>query len=71
MGLRGRGGAGGCVQAFGGAQCGGGLGGVLLGLAEFGDGFSERGQLGDEHERGHRLVAGDAGERGQQPGGLP
>jgi len=32
----------------GGAERGGGLGGVLLGFAEFGDGFGERGQLDDE-----------------------
>jgi hypothetical protein len=44
---------------------------VLLGLAEFGDGFRERGQLGDEQDRGHRPVLGDVGERGYQPGGLP
>jgi hypothetical protein len=59
------------VQTFGGMQCSGGLGGVLLGLAEFGDGFGERGQLDDEHERGHQPVLGDISERGQQPGGLP
>ena len=59
------------MQAFGGAQCGGGLGGVLLGVAEFGDGFSKRGQLGDEHEPDHRPVLGDISERGQQPGSLP
>jgi len=44
---------------------------VLLGFAEFGDGFGERGQLGDEHDRGHRLVLREVGERGYQPGGLP
>jgi hypothetical protein len=53
LGLRSRGEAGSAVQVFGGTQCGGGLGGVLLGLAEFGDGFGERGQLDDEYERGH------------------
>jgi hypothetical protein len=58
------------VEVPGGVERGGGLGGVLLGLAEFGDGFGERGQLGDEHERGHRPVLGDIGERRQQPGGL-
>ena len=59
------------VQAPGGPQRGGGLGGVLLGFAEFGDGFGERGQPGNEHDRGQRPVAGQVGERGQQPGGLP
>jgi hypothetical protein len=44
---------------------------MLLGLAEFGDGFSERGQLDDEHKRRHRPVLSDVGERRQQPGGLP
>ena len=48
----------------GGTQCGSGLGGVLLGFAEFGDGFGERGQPGDEHGRGQRPVAGQVGERG-------
>jgi hypothetical protein len=59
------------VKVPGGAYCGGGLGGVLLGFAEFGDGFGERGQLDNEHDGGHRPVAGQVGERGQQPGGLP
>jgi hypothetical protein len=63
--------AGSGVQSFGGAQCSGGLGGVLLGLAEFGDGFGERGQLGDEQDRGHRPVLSEGGECGYQPGGLP
>ena len=49
---------------------GGGLGGVPLGFAEFGDGFGERGQSRDEHDRGYASVAGQAGECGQQPGGL-
>lgn len=31
------------MEVFSGAHCGGGLGGVLLGFAEFGDGFGERG----------------------------
>jgi hypothetical protein len=34
------------VQSFGGDASGGGLGGVPLGVAEFGDGFGERGQPG-------------------------
>ena len=32
------------VQLFGGGAGCGGLGGVLLGIAEFGDGFGERGR---------------------------
>jgi len=58
------------VQLLGGDAGRGGLGGVLLGVAELGDGFGERGQPGDEHDRGHGAVAGQGGERGQQPGGL-
>jgi hypothetical protein len=58
------------VQSFGGGMGCGGLGGVLLGVAEFGDGFGQRGQPCDEHDRGHGAVAGQVGERGQQPGGL-
>jgi hypothetical protein len=48
----------------------GGLGGVLLGVAKSGDGFGQRGQPRDEHDRGHGAVAGQVGERGQQPGHL-
>jgi hypothetical protein len=48
----------------------GGLGGALLGVAKFGDGFGQHGQPGDEHDRGHGAVAGQVGERGQQPGRL-
>jgi hypothetical protein len=44
---------------------------VLLGVAKSGDGFGERGQPGDEHDGGHRPVAGQVDECGQQPGGLP
>jgi hypothetical protein len=44
--------AGGGVQAFGGGAGSGGLGGVPLGVAEFGDGFGERGQPGDQHDGG-------------------
>ncbi|MGH3402814.1 MAG: hypothetical protein ACRDRJ_09980 [Streptosporangiaceae bacterium] len=50
------------MQAPGGPQRGGGLGGVLLGVAEFGDGFGECGQPGDEHDRGERPVAGQVDE---------
>jgi hypothetical protein len=52
------------VQLFGGCVGCSGLGGVLLGVAEFGDGFGERGQSGDEDDRGHGPVAGQAGECG-------
>jgi hypothetical protein len=52
--LRGRGGsqAGGSVEPFGGGAGGSGLGGMLLSVAQAGDGFGERGELGDEHDRG-------------------
>jgi hypothetical protein len=46
------------MEAFGGTQCGGGLGGVLLRFAEFGDGLGECDQPGDQHDRGERPVAG-------------
>jgi hypothetical protein len=62
--LRRRGRAGGGVEAFGGGAGCGGLGGALLGFAQAGDGFGERGQPGDEHDRGQRSVAGEVGERG-------
>jgi hypothetical protein len=52
------------VQLFGGGVGCGGLGGVLLGFAEFGDGFGECGQPGDEHNGGHGPAAGQVGERG-------
>jgi hypothetical protein len=68
--LRRRGRAGGGVQAFGGGAGGGGLGGALLGFAQAGDGFGERGQPGDEDDGGERPVAGEVAECGQQPGGL-
>ena len=74
MRARGRGGQrrpGGCVQAFGGGEGGSGLDGALLGLAQSGDGFGERGQPGDQDDRHQGPVAGEAGERGHDPGGLP
>ncbi len=51
------------MQVFGGGLGGGGLGGVLLGVAQFRDGFGECGQPGDQHDRGQRPVAGQVGER--------
>ena len=61
---------GGGVHAFGGGSGSCGLGSVLLGIAQLGDGFGERGQTGDEHDRGELPVAGEVGERRQKPGGL-
>ena len=57
------------MQLPGGVQRGGGLGGVLLGLAQPGDRLSERGQPGQQHDRGQCRVFGEVGERGDQPGG--
>jgi len=51
------------MEPFGGGAGGGGLGGVLLGVAQFGDGFGEGGQPGDEHQGHKRRVAGEVGER--------
>jgi hypothetical protein len=49
---------GGGVQVLGGAERCGGLGGVLLGLAQFRDGFGEGGQPDEQHDQGERAVAG-------------
>jgi hypothetical protein len=62
--------AGGSMQVFSGSAGCGGLCSVLLGVAEVGDGFGERGQADDEHDRGQRSVPGCAGKRRQQPGGV-
>jgi hypothetical protein len=56
--------AGGGVEAFSGDAGSSGLGGVPLRFAQFGDGFGERGQLRNEHDRGRRPVAGQVSERG-------
>jgi hypothetical protein len=58
------------VQAFGCGAGGSGLVGALLGVSQVGDGFGERGQSGDQNDRGERLVAAQARERGHQPGGV-
>ena len=57
------------VQSFRSPAGGSGLGSVVLGVAEFGDGVGERGEAGDQRDL--REVAVVAGERGggQQPGG--
>ena len=47
---------------FGGLASSGCLGGVVLGFAEFGDGFDEPGEAGHERELGQDDIA--AGERG-------
>jgi len=57
------------VQVPGGGAGRGGLGGPLLDLAQLGDGLGERGQPGDQHERGERQAGGQAGGRGDEPGG--
>jgi hypothetical protein len=47
-------GAGGVAEVFGGGAGGGGLGGVALGGAEFGDGFGEGGEAGEQDEGASR-----------------
>jgi hypothetical protein len=64
---RGRGGSG--AQPLGGGPGGGGLRGALLGIAQFRDCFSQRGQPGDQQQRRERRVCGEVGERGDEPGG--
>ena len=63
------GGACGVVQLPGGLERAGGLGGVLLGLAQPGDRLGERGQPGEQHDRGQRRVPGEVGERGDEASG--
>jgi hypothetical protein len=54
-----------------GAGAGGGsLGGSLLSVAEVGDGFGERGEPGDEQDRGESRVVGQVRQRAEQPGCL-
>src|SRR5450755_1256972 len=65
----GGGGACGGVQMVGRLERAGGLGGVPLGFAESGDCLGERGQPGEQHDRGERRVFGEVGERGDEPGG--
>jgi len=55
---------------LGGVEGGGGLDGALLGVAEFGDGFGERGQPDEQHDRGEDAVPGDVGVDGDEPGGV-
>jgi len=54
-----------------GAMCGGGLVGALLGFAEVGDGFGERGEPDDQQQRPKGVVLGEAGVGGDDPGGVP
>ena len=54
----------------GGAEGGGGLGGALLGLAQFGDGFGQSGEADQQHDWGERPVPGEVGVGGDQPGGV-
>jgi hypothetical protein len=52
----------------GGAERGGGLGGALLGLAQFRDGLGERGEADQQHDRGEGTVPGQVGVGGDDPG---
>ena len=57
-------------EVLGSAEGGGGLGGALLGLAEFGDGFGQGGEADQQHDRGERAVSGEVGVGGDEPGGV-
>jgi hypothetical protein len=58
------------VELLGGGESGSGLGGAVLGMAEFGDGFGERGELEDEDGGGGiGAVAAEAGVDGHEPSG--
>ena len=57
------------VQMLGRGAGGGSLRGVLLGLAQFGDGARQRHQAGNQRGRGEHHVPGAASEHAQQPGG--
>ena len=55
---------------LGGAEGGGSLGGALLGTAEFGDGFGERGEADQQHDGGEPAFLREVGEGGDEPGGV-
>jgi hypothetical protein len=54
----------------GGAECGSGLGGALLGVAEFGDGLGEGGEADQQHDGGDPAFLGEVGVGGDKPGGV-
>jgi hypothetical protein len=55
---------------LGSAEGGGGLGGALLGVAEFGDGFGEGGEADQQHDGGEPAFLGEVGVGGDEPGGV-
>jgi hypothetical protein len=57
------------VQPFRGPAGGSGLGGMVLDVAEFGDGVGECGEAGDQRDLGEGAVVACERGRGQQPGG--
>jgi hypothetical protein len=58
------------TEVAGGAEGRGGLGGALLGLAQFGDGFGQGGEADQQHDRGECAVLGQVGVGADQPGGV-
>jgi hypothetical protein len=61
---------GGGAHVSGCAQRGVGLGGTLLGLAPLRDGFSQRDEADQQHDRGERPVPSQVGVGGDEPGGV-
>ena len=58
------------MEALGGLAGGGGLGGVVLGFAEVGDGLDEADEAGQERELGQDGIAGRECGTGHEPGGV-
>ena len=58
------------MEAFRSLAGGSGLGGVMLGFAEVGDGLDEADQPGQERELGQDGIAGREGGTGHEPGGV-
>lgn len=58
-----------CVELLGGDKGGFGLGGAVLGLAQLGDSFGERGKMEDEDGGGAGAVAAEASVGGHEAGG--
>ena len=57
-------------RSLGGLAGGGGLGGVVLGFAEVGDGLDEADEPGQERELGQDGIAGRERGTGHEPGGV-
>jgi hypothetical protein len=54
----------------GAAERDGGLGGALLGFAQFRDGFDQGGEADQQHDGGEGAVPGEVGVGGDEPGGV-